>query len=147
MDVPNRLILHVGAYDAAFHALQDLDALEQLHAAELVGGYEAAVVDMARGRPRVVRSVDHPRVHAVPERLGSGPLPRSALKEAAKQLTGHDAALVVLGESTIAGGLERAMTRAGGVAEHDFDDTPDVIGTTLMEAFESARGLTYRAAS
>jgi hypothetical protein len=146
MDGRKRLILYVGAYDAAFHALKDLDALEQLRAAELVGGYEAAVVDMGRGRPRVVRSVDHPRVLAIPERLGSGPLPRSALKEAAKQLTGHAAALIVLGGSTIAGSLERAMTRAVGVAEHDFDDTPDVIGTTLTEAFESARHMAYRTA-
>jgi hypothetical protein len=145
MDSRKRLILYVGAYDAAFHALKDLDALEQLHAADLVGGYDAAVVDMGRGRPRVIRSVDHPHVLAIPERLGSGPLPRSGLKEAAKQLTGHDAALIVLGESTIADGLKRAMTRAEGVAEHDFDDTPDVIGTTLIEAFESARRTARRA--
>jgi hypothetical protein len=140
-----RPMLYVGAYDSAFHALKDIDALEQLHAHNVVGAYDAAVVDMAHGRPRIVRSDDHPRIRAIPERLGSWPLPRSALKEAAKLLSGHDAALVVLGDPATADGLQRAMTHAAGVAQHDFDDTPDVIGTTLIDAFESSRAMTHGA--
>jgi hypothetical protein len=137
MDDARRLVVYVGAYDGVLHALRDLDELEQLHERGLVGGYDAAVVDMERGRPHIARTVDHPRVLAVPERLGAGPLPREAVKEAAKRLSGHDAALIVLGTPAIAEGLKRALTRATKVARHDFDETPDVLGTTLVEAFRS----------
>jgi hypothetical protein len=136
MDDRTRLVVYVGAYDGAFHALRDLDALEQLHEADLIGNYDAAVVDMQHGKPRIVRSVDHPRVLAVPERLGSGLMPRSEVKEAAKLLSGHDAALIVVGRPAIAQGLERALTRAANVARHDYE-TPQMIGTTLMEAFRN----------
>jgi hypothetical protein len=135
MDDGKRLVVYVGAYDGVFHALRDLAELEQLHERGLIGGYHAAVVDMERGRPHVARTVDHPRVAAVPERLGAGPLPREAVEEAAKRLSGHDAAFVVVGGTTLASGLERALTRAAKIAQHELDDTPDVIGATLLEAF------------
>lgn len=82
-----------------------------------------------------VKTVDRPRVRAIPELLGSCPLPRGQVKEAAKRLPGHDAALIVLGEPTIDQGVERAMTRAVNVAAQGFDDSPDVLGTTLSGAF------------
>ena len=135
MNDARRLVVYVAAYDGVSHALRDLDELEQLHERGLIAGYDAAVVDMERGRPHIARTVDHPRVLAVPERLGTGPLPREAVKEAAKRLSGHDAALIVVGGTAIANGLERALTRAAKIARHEFDDTPDVIGATLAEAF------------
>ena len=136
MNDDRRLVIYVGAYDAVSHALRDLNDLEQLHERGLIGGYDAAVVDMERGRPHIARTVDHPHVLAVLGRLGTGPLPRETVKEAAKRLQGHDAALVVLGAATIASGVERALTRSATIAQHEFDDTPDVIGTTLAEALE-----------
>lgn len=46
------MVLFVGAYDDVATALQDLAAFEQLHDADVIGDYDAAVVDIEAGSPQ-----------------------------------------------------------------------------------------------
>jgi hypothetical protein len=131
------MVLFVGAYDDVAPALQDLGAIEQLHDAELIGDYDAAVVDIEDGKPHIVKRVDRPRIHAIPELFGGGPLPRSEVKDAAKQLSAGEAGLVVVGEPTIETGLEKAVTRATKVVKRDFEETADAVSSALVDAFKS----------
>jgi hypothetical protein len=77
------LVLYTAQYDNVSAALAGLDAIEQLHKDEMIGSYDAAVIDKENGKPRIVKRVDRPRIRAIPEALGSGKLPRKELKEAA----------------------------------------------------------------
>ena len=77
-------VLYTAVYDDVDAALADLAALEQLHKAELVGKYDAAVIDVKDGEPHIVKRVDHPVVRVIPEWLGSGTLARRELHDAAR---------------------------------------------------------------
>ena len=80
-----------GAYETVETALADLDAIEQLHKDEMIGQYDAAVIDREGGKPHVVKRTDRPRIRVIPERFGGGTLPRKELHEAAEQLTADQA--------------------------------------------------------
>jgi hypothetical protein len=80
-----------GPYQTVETALADLDAIEQLHKDEMIGQYDAAVIDREGGKPHVVKRTDRPCIRVIPEWFGGGTLPRKELHEAAEQLTADQA--------------------------------------------------------
>jgi uncharacterized membrane protein len=132
------LVLYTAVYEDVTAALDDLDALEQLHEDDLIGKYDAAVVDKENGQPHIVKRVDRPRIRAIPEMFGGGALPRKELKEAAQELTSDQAGLIVVGEPTLEKGFDKAITRTGRIVKRSVDATTDEIVSELQEALKSA---------
>ena len=93
------VVLYAASYDSVSAALTDLDAIEQLHKDEMIGSYDAAVIDQENGKPHIVKRMDRPRIHVIPEAFGGGTLPRKELKEAAGELTASQAGLIAVGPS------------------------------------------------
>jgi hypothetical protein len=131
------MVLYAASYDSVSAALADLDAIEQLHKDEMIGSYDAAVIDKENGKPRIVKRMDRPRIRVIPEVLGGGTLPRKELKEAAAELTADQAGLVAVGEPTIEKGVDKALTGAAKVVKHTMDATTDEIASELQEALKS----------
>jgi len=67
-----QLVVYAAAYETVDAALADLDAIEQLHKDEVIGQYDAAVIDQENGKPHVVKRMDRPHVRVVPEWFGGG---------------------------------------------------------------------------
>jgi hypothetical protein len=103
-----QLVIYAAAYETVDAALADLDAVEQLHKAEIIGRYDAAVT-----------------------------LPRKELHEAAEQLTADQAGLVAVGEPTIQAALDQALTKAAKVVKRTVEATADEITSELQEALKS----------
>jgi hypothetical protein len=118
-------------------ALGDLDALGELHDEDLIGKYDAAVIDQENDKPHIVKRVDRPRINVLPELVGAGALPRGQLRDAAKELAPGEAALVVVGEPTLAKGFDKAVTRADKVAKETFDAEADQLVDELIKAAKS----------
>ncbi len=133
----NNLVLYTAEYDNVTAALADLDAIEQLHKDEMIGQYDAAVIDKENDKPHIVKRMDRPRVRVIPEALGAGRLPRKELKDAAAELTSNNAGLVVVGEPTIEKGFDKAVTGAAKVVKRSLDATTDEIASELQEALRS----------
>jgi uncharacterized membrane protein len=130
----NELALYEAVYDDATAALADLQNLDQLHKDELVGKYDAAVVDVENGKPHIVKRSDRPRIRVIAEELGGGTLPRKELKEATEELRGEEAALIVVGEPTIEKAFDKAVQGAAKVLKRSFDATTDEIAQELQQA-------------
>ncbi|TVY99116.1 hypothetical protein EAS64_41885 [Trebonia kvetii] len=133
----NQMLLYAAAYDTVDAALADMVAVEQLHKDEMIGKYDAAVIDQQDGKPHIVKRMDRSRMRAIPEMFGGGTLPRKELKEAAGVLTANQAGLIVAGEPTIEKGLDRAITGAAKVVKRSVDATTDEISSELQEALKS----------
>ena len=58
---------YVAVYDDVSSALADLDALDALHDDDLIGKYDAAVIDQESGKPHIVKRVDRPRIDVLPD--------------------------------------------------------------------------------
>ena len=71
-----QLVVYAAAYETVEAALADLDAVEQLHKDEIIGQYDAAVIDKENGKPHVVKRMDRPHIRVIPEWFGGGTLPR-----------------------------------------------------------------------
>ena len=127
-------VLYTAVYDDVDAALADLAAFEQLHKAEMVGKYDAAVVDSKDGEPHIVKRVDRPAVRVIPEWLGSGTLARRELHDAARALDAGEAALIVVGEATLAKGFEKAVTRAAKSLTRELGAATDELAKDLTEA-------------
>ena len=106
-DNTDNMVLYTAVYGDVDSALDDLNALEQLHEADIVGKYDAAVIDLENGKPHIVKRMDRPRIRVIPETFGSGTLPRKELKDAASELTSNEAGLIVAGEPTLEKGFDR----------------------------------------
>jgi hypothetical protein len=132
-----RQILYAAAYENVTAALAALDAIEQLHKDEMIGSYDAAVIDKENGKPHIVKRMDRPRVRVIPEAFGSGALPRKELHEAAEQLTASEAGLIVVGEPTIEQALDKAIAGAADVVKRFVDATTDEVASELREALKS----------
>ena len=130
----DNMVLYTALYDGVDAALDDLDAIEQLHEDAIIGKFDAAVVDRENGEPKIVKRIDRPRVRVIPEAFGSGTLPRKELKEAAQQLSGSQAALIVAGEPTLDKGFDRAVTKADKIVKRSLDATTDEIAKELAQA-------------
>jgi hypothetical protein len=131
------MVVYAAAYDGVSAALADLDAIEQLHKDEMIGTYDAAVIDKEDGKPHIVKRMDRPRIRVIPEVFGGGTLPRKELKEAAQELTASQAGLVAVGEPTIEKGVDKALTGAASVVKHTVNATADEIARELQEALKS----------
>jgi len=131
-----QLMVYAAAYEAVDAALADLDAIEQLHKDEMIGQYDAAVIDKEDGKPHVVKRMDRPHIRVIPEWFGGGTLPRKELHEAAEQLTASQAGLIVVGEATIEQGLDKALTKAARVVKRTVEATTDEITSELQEALK-----------
>ena len=134
----NALIVYAAAYETVEAALADLDAIEQLHKDEMIGRYDAAVIDQEHGKPHVVKRMDRPHIRVIPEWFGGGTLPRRELHEAAEQLTANQAGLIAVGEPSIEKGLDKAFTGAARVVKRTVEATTDEITSELQEALKEA---------
>ena len=114
-------VLYTAIYTDLEDAKFDLEALQQLHKDQMIGKFDAAIIDKEEGKPRIVKRVDHPYYRVIPEWFGSGTLPRKELHEAAEALDAGQAALVAIGEPTIADGVERAIIRSAKTFKHDMN--------------------------
>ena len=132
------VILYTAQYDSVSAALSDLDAVEQLHKDEVIGKYDAAVIDKEDGKPHIVKRMDRPLIRFIPEAFGGGKLPRKELHDAAQELTANQAGLVVMGEPTIDKALDKALTHAAKVAKRNFDAAADDIASELQEALKGS---------
>jgi hypothetical protein len=132
-----QLVVYAAAYDTADAALADLDAIEQLHKEQMIGQYDAAVVNKEDGKPHVVKRMDRPHIRVIPEWFGGGTLPRKELHEAAEQLTASQAGLIAVGEPTIEQALDKALTKAARVVKRTVEATTDEITSELQEALKS----------
>ena len=130
------MALYTAVYESVPPALEDLDAIEELHKESIIGKYDAAVIDQEEGKPHIVKRMDRPRVRVIPEMFGGGALPRKELKEAAQELTSDQAGLIVIGEPTIEKGFDKAVTRAARIVKHSVDATTDEIAGELKEALK-----------
>ena len=131
------VVLYAASYDSVSAALADLDAIEQLHKDEMIGSYDAAVIDQENGKPHIVKRMDRPGVRVIPEWFGGGTLPRKELHEAAQELTASQAGLIAVGEPTIEKAVDEALTGAARVVKHTMNATADEITSELQEALKS----------
>src|SRR5512140_3053190 len=132
-----QLVVYAAAYETVDAALADLDAIEQLHKDEVIGQYDAAVIDQENGKHHVVKLMDRPHVRVIPEWFGGGTLPRKEVHEAAEQLTANQAGLIAVGEPTIEKAVDKALTGAAKVVKRTVDATTDEITSELKEALKS----------
>src|SRR6516164_5214782 len=100
------LAVYTAVYGSVDDAKADLEAIEQLHKDDLIGTFDAAVVDQQKGKPHIVKRLDRPMVRVIPEELGFGTLRRKELKEAAAELTADQAGLIVVGQPTLEKGFD-----------------------------------------
>jgi hypothetical protein len=131
------LVVYAATYETVGAALADLEAIEQLHKDEMIGQYDAAVIDQENGKPHVVKRMDRPHVRVIPEWFGGGSLPRKELHEAAAQLTASQAGLIAVGEPTIEQALDKALTSAAKVVKRTVQATTEEITSELQEALKS----------
>jgi len=131
------MIVYAAPYPSVSAAEIDLDAVEQLHKAEMIGSFDAAVIDKEDGQPHVVKRMDRPRIRVIPEWFGGGTLPRKELHEVAEELAAGQAGLIAVGEPTIEKALDQALTKADKVVKRSVDATTDEITSELQEALKS----------
>jgi hypothetical protein len=136
-EIMSEMALYTAVYQSVPPALDDLDAIEGLHKDEMLGKFDAAVIDQEDGKPHIVKRVDRPRVRIIPEFFGGGALPRKELKEAAMELTSDQAGLIMIGEPTIEKGFDEAVTGAAKVVKRSLDATTDEVSSELKEALKS----------
>jgi uncharacterized membrane protein len=129
-------VLYTAVYTDLEDAKVDLGAVEQLHKDHLIGKFDAAVIDQEDGKPHIVKRVDRPYYRVIPEWFGSGTLPRKDLHEAAEALDAGQAALVVVGEPTIAEGVERALIRSAKTFKHEMTVATDELTKELSDALK-----------
>jgi len=130
-------LLYTAVYDDLPTALADLSAVEELHQEELIGKFDAAVIDQENGKPHIAKRLDRPRIRAIPEAFGGGTLPRKELHDAADELSASQAGLIVVGEPTIEKGLDKAITGAARVVKRSVDASTDEVASELQEALKS----------
>ena len=129
-------VVYAAAYESVSAAMADLDAIERLHEDQVIGSFDAAVIDKENGKPHVAKRMDRPRIHIIPEWFGGGTLPRKELHEAAEELTTDQAGLLAVGEPTIEKALDKALTGAAKVVKRTVDATTDEITSELEEALK-----------
>jgi hypothetical protein len=135
-------VLYSAVYDDVDAALADLDAFEDLHKAKIIGKYDAAVVDNEDGEAHIVKRVDRPAIRVIPEWLGSGTLARHDLHEAGRALGAGEAALFVVGESTLEKGFEQAVTRATKTTKRELNTATAELEKEVTEAEKDATEVT-----
>jgi hypothetical protein len=128
------LVVFIAIYENVDDALVDLEDIEVEHKDDFVGLFDAAIVDRKKGRLHVVKRMDRPFAHVIPEDLGFGPLSRPELKEAAAQLSSDQVALIVIGQPTLEAAFDKAVTKATKVVKSSVNATPEEIANDMKEA-------------
>jgi hypothetical protein len=131
------MLLYIAVYPGVDAALADLEALEHLGADQIVGAFDAAVIDESGAGPQIVRRLDRPRARIIPELLGAGRLPRFELRHAARELRTDQAALVAVGDPTTEDGFAKAITPSARIVKRWIDDVTDAIADELREVFKN----------
>ncbi|MBV8219033.1 MAG: hypothetical protein JO325_11260 [Solirubrobacterales bacterium] len=129
-------VLYTAVYTDLEDAKFDLEALQQLHKDQMIGKFDAAIIDKEDGKPHIVKRVDHPYYRVIPEWFGSGVLPRKELHEAGEALDAGQAALVAIGEPTIADGVDRAIIRSAKIFKHDMNIATDELAKEMTDALK-----------
>ena len=129
-------VVYAATYDSVSAAETDLDAIDQLHKDQMIGSFDAAVIDKKDGKPHIAKRMDRPGVRVIPEWFGGGTLPRKELREAAQDLTSSQAGLIAVGEPTIEKALDNALTNADKVVKRTVDASTDEITSELAEALK-----------
>ena len=129
-------VVYAATYDSVSAAETDLAAIDQLHKDQMIGSFDAAVIDKQDGKPHIAKRMDRPGVRVIPEWFGGGTLPRKELREAAQDLTAGQAGLIAVGEPTIEKALDNALTNADKVVKRTVDATTDEITSELAEALK-----------
>ena len=130
------MVLWAASYESVSAALTALADIEQLHKDDMIGKYDAAVIDQENGKPHIVKRMDRPGVRVVPEWFGGGTLPRKELRDAAAELTANQAGLIAAGEPTIEKAIDNTLTGAARVVKQTVDATADEITSELQEALK-----------
>ncbi|MBV8528870.1 MAG: hypothetical protein JOZ75_11175 [Candidatus Dormibacteraeota bacterium] len=130
-------VLYAAVYDKVDSAIADLEALEGMHDKELIGKYDAAVIDKENGKPHIAKRAANPAVRLIPDLVGTGALPRKELNEAATALKANQAELIVMGEPTVGKAFAKAATRAVKTLQQSADTSADKLSNELAEAFKS----------
>jgi len=130
------LALYVAVYESVDLAKADLEAIEQLHKDDLVGTFDAAIVDKENGRPHIVKRMARPMVRVIPDSLGGSDawLPYDELHGAAAELSSSEAGLIVVGEPTLDKAFEKAVTHATKTVKHVVDATADELAKEMKQA-------------
>ena len=134
-------VLYTAVYTDLEDAKFDLEALQQLHHDRMIGKFDAAIIDKEDGKPHIVKRVDHPYFRVIPEWFGGGTLPRKELHEAADALDAGQAALVAIGEPTIAAGVERAIIRSAKTFKHDMNIATDELAKEMTDALKETEAV------
>jgi hypothetical protein len=129
------VVVYAATYPTVAAARAVLDTIQHLDK-EVAGTYDAAVVDKENGKAHVVKRIDNPHVHIIPERFGGGDLTRKELNEAAGELLADEAGLIVVGEATIEPAIDKALTGTAKVVKREIEATVDQITRELQEAFK-----------
>ncbi len=121
------LAYYVAVYDSVDSAKADLDAIEQLHKDDLIGTFDAAIVDKENGKPHIVKRMARPMVRVIPDFFGDdfAWLRYDELHESAAELNASEAGLIVVGEPTLEKAFDRAVTHATKTLKHVVDATAD----------------------
>jgi len=128
---------YVVVYTAAYPTVAAAQAVLETIGHHVVGGdYDAAVIDKENGKPHVVKRLDHPHSHIIPEWFGGGTLTRKELDEAAQELLTDQAGLIVIGSAALEPELDKAFTGTAKVVKREIQATIDQITSELEEAFK-----------
>jgi hypothetical protein len=136
-DKSQSAILYAAVYNDTEGALSDLEAFQRLHKAEMLGKYDAAVIDKEDGKPHILKRADSPGIRVIPEWFGGGTLRRRELHDAAEALAPGQAELIVVGDPTLEKGFERAASRAARTTKRDLNAAIDELEAELTQAAKS----------
>jgi uncharacterized membrane protein len=130
------LAFYVAIYENVDLAKADLDAIEKLHKDDLVGTFDAAVVDKENDKPHIVKRMSRPMVRVIPDLFGGDAawLPYDELHDAAAALSSSEAGLIVVGEPTLDKAFDKAVTHATKTLKHVVDSTADELAKEMKEA-------------
>jgi hypothetical protein len=129
------VVVYTATYPTVAAAHEALDTIEHLRKNEVDGKYDAAVIDKEDGQPHVAKRMEYPHSRIIPERFGRT-LTRKELNEAAEELLGDEAGLIVVGEATIEPALDKALAGTTSVVKREIEATVEQITSELQEAFK-----------
>jgi hypothetical protein len=114
-------MFYAAVYPNRGAALADFEAFERLPKPDLIGKYDAAVIEKGEGESRIVKRVDGATIPVIPELLVGGRLVRHPLHDAVERLKNDEVAFVVVGEPNIARAFDRVVRRFTMTARRAFD--------------------------
>jgi len=136
MAEPEYVVVYTATYPTVAAAQEALNTIEHLPRNEVGAKFDAAVIDSKDGQPNVVKRMEYPSRHIIPERFGAKILTRKELDDAAGELTAGTAGLIVIGEATIEPALDKAFAGTK-VVKREIEATVEQITSELEGAFKA----------